>query len=128
VEIAFDMEGPQVLQLSAWPSAVHRNQRAGARFAFWGEPVVTVQSWQDFLVAELRRRDAVNATRPRRARMRFIVWTINDGSDLCALVGLGVDGIITDDPGHLRAIVQHWGQPGHCPFLHSETAGLSGGG
>jgi hypothetical protein len=89
---------------------------------------VTIQSWQDFLVAELRRRDAVNATRPPRARMRFIVWTINGGSDLCALVGAGVDGIMTDDPARLRAIVQHWDQPGHCPDLGSKTTGLSGGG
>jgi glycerophosphoryl diester phosphodiesterase len=128
VEIAFDTEGPQLIQLSAWPSAVRRNQRAGARFALWGEPVVTVQSWQDFLVAELRRRDAVNATRPPRARMRFIVWTINDGSDLCTLVGVGVDGIITDEPGHLRAIVKHWGQPGYCPALGNKGTGLSGRG
>jgi glycerophosphoryl diester phosphodiesterase len=128
VEIAYDTEGPQLFQLSAWPSTVDRNQRAGARFALWGEPVVTMQSWQDFIVAELRRRDAVNATRPRRARMRFIVWTINDNSDLCALVGAGVDGIMTDDPARLRVIVQHWGQPGYCPEPGSKTTGLSGGG
>jgi glycerophosphoryl diester phosphodiesterase len=89
---------------------------------------VTVQSWQDFLVAELRRRDAVNATRPRQARMRFIVWTVNDGSDLCALVGAGVDGIMTDDPGRLHTIVQHWGQPGHCPERRSPPTRLAGGG
>jgi glycerophosphoryl diester phosphodiesterase len=128
VEVAFDTEGPELLELSPWPSAVRRNQRAGARFAFWGKPIVTLQSWRDFLVAELRRRDAINATRPPRARMRFIVWTINDGSNLCALVGADVDGIMTDDPGHLRAIVQRWGQPGDCPLLHSETTVLSGGG
>jgi glycerophosphoryl diester phosphodiesterase len=128
VEIAFDTEGPELLELSAWPSAVHRNQMAGARFAVWGKPVVTMQSWRDFLVAELRRRNAVNATRLPRARMRCIVWTINDGSDLCALVGAGVDGIMTDHPGRLRAIVQHWGQPGHCPFLRSETTALAGEG
>jgi glycerophosphoryl diester phosphodiesterase len=127
VAIAFDTEGPELIQLSAWPSAVRRNQRAGTRFAFWGEPVVTIQSWRDFLVAELRRRDAVNATRPPQARMRFIVWTVNDSSDLCALVGAGVDGIMTDDPGHLHAIVQHWGQPGNCPLLHSESTSSQAG-
>lgn len=126
VEIAFDTEGPTLIQLSAWPSAVRRAERVGARFALWGEPEVTVQSWQDFLVAELRRRDAVNTTRPPRALLRFIVWTINDGSDLCALVGAGVDGIMTDDPGHLRNIVQHWGQPGSCPSSRSGTAGAPG--
>jgi glycerophosphoryl diester phosphodiesterase len=114
VEIAFDTEGPEIIQLSAWPSAVHRNQVAGARFALWGEPVMTIQPWRDFIVAELQRRDTVNATHPPRARMRFIVWTINDGSDLCALVGAGVDGIMTDDPGRLHALVKNWGQPGDC--------------
>jgi glycerophosphoryl diester phosphodiesterase len=128
VEIAYDTEGPQVLQLSEWPSAVHRNQRAGARFALWGEPVVSVQSWQEFLRTELRRRDAVNATRLPRTRLRFIVWTINDNSDLCTLVGAGVDGIMTDDPARLRVIVQHWGQPGYCPEPVSKTTELSGGG
>ena len=77
---------------------------------------MTVQSWREFLVEELRRRDAVNATRPPRARLRFIVWTINDGSDLCALVGAGVDGIMTDDPGRLRS---------YCPAL-GPTRPLSG--
>jgi glycerophosphoryl diester phosphodiesterase len=124
VEIAFDTEGPTLIQLNAWPSAVHRTERVDGRFALWGEPIVTVQSWQDFLVAELWRRDAVNATRPPRAHLRFIIWTINDGSDLCALVGAGVDGIMTDDPGRRRSIVQHWGQPGFCPSLSNESAGL----
>jgi glycerophosphoryl diester phosphodiesterase len=128
VDGAFDTEGPELVQVTAWPSAVDRNQRAGARFALWGKPTVTVQSWRAFLVEELRRRDAVNATRPPRARLRFIVWTINDGSDLCALVGAGVDGIMTDDPGRLRSIVQHWSQPGHCPDLRSTTTSLAGGG
>jgi glycerophosphoryl diester phosphodiesterase len=114
VEIAFDTEGPQLLQLREWPSAVHRNQQVGARFAFWGEPVVTIQSWRDFLITELRRRDAANATRPPWARMRFIVWTINGESDLCTLVGIGVDGIITDHPARLHAMIQNWGQPGSC--------------
>jgi glycerophosphoryl diester phosphodiesterase len=95
VAIAFDTEGPALIQLCAWPSAVRRNQRAG--------------------------------TRPPQARMRFIVWTVNDSSDLCALVGAGVDGIMTDDPGHLRAIVQHWGQPGNCPLLHSESTSSQAG-
>jgi glycerophosphoryl diester phosphodiesterase len=114
VEIAFDTEGPQLLQLGEWPSAVHRNQRVGARFAFWGEPVVTNQSWHDFLIAELRRRDVANATRPPWARMRFIVWTINGDSDLCTLVGFGVDGIITDKPARLHTMIQNWGQSGSC--------------
>ena len=128
VAIAYDTEGPQLFQLRAWPSAVHRNQQAGARFALWGAPVVTLQSWTDFVAAELRRRDAVNATRPPRARLRFIVWTINETRDLCTLVGAGVDGIMTDDPARLHGIVQHWGQPGSCPAPDSTPTGLARGG
>jgi len=114
VEIAQDIEGPQVVQLSAWQSSVRRNQVADAHFALWGEPVLTLQSARDFLRKELQRRDAVNATRPPRDRLRFIVWTVNDENDLCELVGLGVDGIITDEPDRLRTIVEHWGGHGTC--------------
>jgi glycerophosphoryl diester phosphodiesterase len=128
VDVALDTEGPELVQVTAWPSAVDRNQRAGTRFALWGQPIATVQSWRAFVVEELRRRDAVNARRPPRARLRFIVWTVNDGDDLCALVGAGVDGIMTDDPGRLHAIVQHWGQPGSCPEHRSPPTSLAGGG
>jgi glycerophosphoryl diester phosphodiesterase len=127
VSIAFDTEGPELLQVRAWPSAVDRNQRAGTRFALWGKPTVTVQSWRAFVVKELQRRDVINASRPPRAHLRFIVWTVNDGDDLCALVGAGVDGIMTDEPGRLRSIVQHWGQPGHCPDRPSTTTRRVGG-
>jgi glycerophosphoryl diester phosphodiesterase len=114
VEVAFDLEGPQVFLWEEWPSTVRYNQAAKARFALWGQPVVTLQSLTDFLIAEIWRRDAVNARRPLRAQMRFIVWTVNDPSEMCALLRLGVDGIITDEPGQLRAIVGNWGRPGTC--------------
>ena len=90
------------------------NQAVDARFAFWGKPVVILQSLLDFLVGELRWRDAVNAMRPSRARMHCIVWTVNDPGEMCELVRLGFDGIITDEPGQLRTIVRHWGRPGNC--------------
>jgi glycerophosphoryl diester phosphodiesterase len=36
---------------------------------------------------------------------RVIVWTVNDEKHLRELVGMGVDGILTDDPACLRRIV-----------------------
>lgn len=114
IDIAFDIEGPQVIQLSDWPSTVRRNYAAETRFAVWGKPVVTLQSWQNFLRDELQRRDAVNAKRKPPERVRLIVWTVNDTDDLCTLVGLGVDGIITDEPARLRTIVQRWGRSDTC--------------
>jgi glycerophosphoryl diester phosphodiesterase len=115
VEVVRDVEGPQVVRVREWPSSVHLNQAAEARFALWGTPVVSLQSARAFLRAELQRRDAVNARRPPEARMRYLVWTINDPEEMCALVRLGVDGLLTDDPGHLATLVRHWGRPGTCP-------------
>jgi glycerophosphoryl diester phosphodiesterase len=115
VEVVRDVEGPQVVRLRDWPSSVHLNQAVEARFALWGTPVVSLQSERAFLRVELQRRDAVNARRPPGARMRYLVWTINDPEEMCALVRLGVDGLITDEPGHLRTMVRDWGRPGTCP-------------
>ncbi len=114
VDVVFDIEGPQVGDLNKWPSTILRNQVADGRFAFWGEPVVSVQSLRDFIRAEIQRRDTINATRPPQAQLRFIVWTLNDKNKLCDMVGLGVDGIITDEPDLLRSIVRRWGRPDTC--------------
>jgi glycerophosphoryl diester phosphodiesterase len=115
VEVVHDVEGPQVLRVRKWPSSVHLNQAVEARFALWGTPVVSLQSERAFLRAELQRRDAVNARRPPEARLRYLVWTINDPAEMCALIRLGVDGLLTDDPGYLATLVRHWGRPGTCP-------------
>ena len=114
VDLALDVEGPQIVDLDKWPSTVLRNQVADARFALWGEPFVSLQSSRDFVRAEIQRRNAINATRSPQARLRFIVWTVNDKSELCELVGLGVDGIMTDEPARLRTIVRDWDRQGTC--------------
>ena len=114
VEVVRDVEGPQVVRVREWPSSVHLNQAVEARFALWGTPVVSLQSERAFLREELQRRDAVNARRPPGARMRYLVWTINDPEEMCVLVRLGVDGLLTDEPGHLSTMVRHWGRPGTC--------------
>ena len=42
----------------------------------------------------------------RRGRVEsLVVWTVNEEDRLRAFAALGVDGIITDDPGLLRGIV-----------------------
>jgi len=106
VDLAWDTEGPSGLLSGPWPSAVQRNQAVGTRFALWGKPALTLHSARAFVAHEVQRRDAVNATRPPEEAMRVIVWTINAEAELCAMIGLGVDGIMTDDPGRLRAVMQ----------------------
>lgn len=106
VDLAWDTEAPSGLLTGPWPSAVQRNQAVGTRFALWGKPALTLRSARAFVAAEIQRRDAVNVTRPPAEAMRVIVWTINAEAELCAMVGLGVDGIITDDPGRLRGLMQ----------------------
>jgi glycerophosphoryl diester phosphodiesterase len=43
--------------------------------------------------------DAALVDRVHGAGKRFNVWTVNAGDDLRRMIGLGVDGLITDDPG-----------------------------
>lgn len=45
-----------------------------------------------------------------RARgLRVIVWTVNDGAEMRRLMDLGVDGMITDYPDRLRAVMREAG-------------------
>ena len=41
-----------------------------------------------------------------------IVWTINDGDEMRALLDIGVDGIITDRPDILRYVMEERGSGG----------------
>lgn len=41
----------------------------------------------------------------RRKGYRVNVWTVNEESDMAALIGLGVDGIITNHPRRLRELL-----------------------
>jgi len=37
--------------------------------------------------------------------LEMFVWTVNDREEMARLLGLGVDGIITDFPARLRDLV-----------------------
>ena len=43
---------------------------------------------------------------------QVIVWTVNDGNEMRALLDLGVDGIITDRPDILRYVMEERGEGG----------------
>lgn len=55
------------------------------------------------LVVWNRQVTAAAAAHARAAGLRVWVYTINDPAEAAALVALGVDGIITDDPAAVRA-------------------------
>jgi glycerophosphoryl diester phosphodiesterase len=38
--------------------------------------------------------------------MRIVPWTVNDPREMHALIELGVDGIVTDEPALLRAVLE----------------------
>lgn len=48
--------------------------------------------------------------RARKQRMRVNAWTVNAPDDMRRLIRLGVDGIITDTPDVLRAVLVETGQ------------------
>ncbi len=54
--------------------------------------------YRDLREAELRE--------ARRLGLRVVVWTVNDLDDMASLIDLGVDGIITDYPDRLRAVME----------------------
>ena len=47
----------------------------------------------------------------RRLGLKVVVWTVNDPADMASLIELGVDGIITDYPDRLRAVMAEMGLP-----------------
>lgn len=46
-----------------------------------------------------------------RHGLRVVVWTVNEPADMASLIELGVDGIITDYPDRLRAVMEEKGLP-----------------
>lgn len=70
-----------------------------------GDPqdaTVADPGYQPFTTAEL-----VQAAHQRG--MRVIPWTVDDRGTMTALLDLGVDGIITNRPDLLRAILSEYG-------------------
>ncbi|KRC01057.1 hypothetical protein ASE11_05315 [Hydrogenophaga sp. Root209] len=47
--------------------------------------------------------------RARTLNLRVIPWTVNEVSDMARLIDWGVDGLITDYPDRLRAVMQQRG-------------------
>ena len=55
--------------------------------------------------------DAALVTAARERGMPVVVWTVNDPAEMHALIEVGVDGVITDYPDRLRAVMAARGMP-----------------
>jgi glycerophosphoryl diester phosphodiesterase len=60
-----------------------------------------------------RFRDLTPATlaESKSIALKVVPWTINEPADMARLIGLGVDGIISDYPNRLRAVMAEKGMP-----------------
>ena len=47
--------------------------------------------------------------------LKVIPWTVNEPADMARLIEAGVDGLITDYPDRLRAVMQARGMPLPAP-------------
>ena len=45
-------------------------------------------------------------SRARRAGLPLVTWTVNEADEMRAAIGIGVDGIMTDLPDRLRALLE----------------------
>jgi len=59
----------------------------------------TIGSRWDLVTAEL-----VDGAHARG--LRIVPWTVNDADEMAALIELGVDGLVTDDPALARAVLR----------------------
>jgi hypothetical protein len=55
----------------------------------------------------------------RSIGLKVVPWTVNEPADMARLIGLGVDGIISDYPNRLRAVMAAKGMA--LPPLHSSA-------
>ena len=53
----------------------------------------------------------VDLAEAQRLGLKVVVWTVNDPADMASLIELGIDGIITDYPDRLRAVMAEKGLP-----------------
>jgi glycerophosphoryl diester phosphodiesterase len=105
VGIFADFELPGVLDIARRLGVPRVSMGLGARL------------WPGFL----REAADVASARARGDLEALVLWTINDEERLRRLVGLGVDGVLTDDPALLRRLLEQTQAPGARPAMSRLT-------
>jgi len=59
---------------------------------------------------EYRDLSAARVAEAHALNLRVVPWTVNDSADMANLLAQGVDGIITDRPDRLRALLLQQGR------------------
>ena len=80
----------------------------------------------DFLAVNERIATAQLIRAASAAGKQVFVWTINDAIDMSSMISLGVDGIITDEPGLAREVLQERADLSSAERLLLHTALLLG--
>jgi glycerophosphoryl diester phosphodiesterase len=96
----------------AWPRAVTAGSAAAARGAMPARvPLLLATAGARTLTLHhaLVSRAVVRAAHARGARL--LAWTVNDPARMAALAGVGVDGIVTDDPGSAFRLLATMNRP-----------------
>jgi len=63
-----------------------------------------------------RNLDAARLAEARALGLKVIPWTLNEASDIARFVDMGVDGVISDYPDRVRAVLQARGLPLPAPW------------
>jgi len=117
----------RVLISSFNPLALTRIQRAApelqrALLYSAGQPFYLARGWARVFVRpealhpHHRMVDAAYMRWARQSGYRVNVWTVDDPADMQRLIALGVDGIITNHPARLRALLPRTSTAAGTPF------------
>ncbi|MEX2409323.1 MAG: glycerophosphodiester phosphodiesterase family protein, partial [Rhodovibrionaceae bacterium] len=91
--------------LSPWLAGYDLKQAEGLL------PVLVKRAGGDVWSPYFRDLREVDLRDAHRVGLRVVVWTVNDPADMASLIELGVDGIITDYPDRLKAVLADYGLP-----------------
>ena len=97
---------------------------AGLRLADFADAPALVAAAGGKLCRQLQRPQPSRCCNgPRALELRVIPWTVNDPQDMARLIDWGVDGLITDYPDRLRAVMQSRGMGLPTPVSVPEAKG-----
>jgi glycerophosphoryl diester phosphodiesterase len=105
-----DATARAILELTGRRVCTALSARALARLAL-GRPPEPHDAWPRIAQVPHRLITRRFLARAHDARIKVVAWTINTDSEMHRLLDLGVDGIMTDYPSRLRAVLLARGTP-----------------